>query len=148
MPEFIEANRNNRNDPYSSPFYYFGGGLEQTGGYIWWKRILKPLLQAGVAEDALRQKIMLIEYFPYHSKTYKALPLVPSQQFAFDLVRQAIEREKTIVIMRAEPLWLADAAVPELAHYPYMTLNSKLNITVSPKNIGEKNFSIILSKLT
>lgn len=145
MPDFVEANQRNSIDPYTSPFYYFEGGLEETGGYKWWSKILKPLFKAGVTESILRDKIMAIEYFPYHSKNYKDLPIVPSQQFAFDLVSEAIKRQKTIVIMRSPKLWLA--AVPDLELYPYMTLNSWLNIMVSPKNLGEANFSTILSKL-
>lgn len=145
LPEFTKANQRNLVDPYTSPFYYFGSELEVTGGYIWWARILKPLITAGVTEAVLRNKIMAIEYFPYHSKTYKNLPVVPSQQHAFDLVREAIRREKTIVIMRSSKLWLE--AVPELTSYPHMTLNSKLNITVSPKNLGEENFKVVLAKL-
>ncbi len=145
LPEFVEANRRNLTDAYSSPFYYFGGGLEATGGYIWWARILKPLIKAGVAEAMLRDRIMAIEYFPYHSKSYKNLPIVPSQQYAFDLVREAIRRQKTIIIMRSPKLWLE--AVPALTDYPYMTLNSWLNVTVSPKNLGEDNFNVVLAKL-
>lgn len=145
LPHFVEANRRNLTDPFGSPFYYFGGGLEQTGGYIWWARILKPLMQAGVTEAMLRDKIIAIEYFPYHSKSYKDLPIVPSQQYAFDLVREAIKRKKTIIIMRSPKLWLE--AVPELADYSYMTLNSWLNVTVSPKNLGEVNFNTVLAKL-
>jgi hypothetical protein len=147
LPHFVEANRRNLTDPFTSPFYYFGSGLEQTGGYIWWSKILKPLLKAGVTESTLRNKIMAIEYFPYHSKRYKNLPIVPSQHYAFDLVREAIKRQKTIVIMRSPKLWLAEEAVPELAGYPYMTPNSWLNVVISPKNLGEANFNTILSKL-
>ena len=47
--------------------------------------------------------------------------------------------------MRSPKLWLG--AVPELVDYPYMTLNSWLNITVSPKNLGEENFNTVLAKL-
>ena len=145
LPEFVKANQRNLTDPYTSPFYYFGSELEETGGYMWWARILKPLVNAGVTEAILRNKIMAIEYFPYHSKTYKNLPIVPSQQYAFDLVREAIRRQKTIIIMRSPKLWLG--AVPELIGYPYMSLNSWLNITVSPKNLGEENFNAVLAKL-
>jgi hypothetical protein len=145
LPNFIDANRRNLLDPYSSPFYYFGSELEQTGGYKWWSKILKPLLQAGVTETILRHKIMAIEYFPYHSKNYKDLPIVPSQQIAFDLVREAIARKKTIIIMRSSKLWLA--AVPELATYNYISPNSWLNVSISPKNMGKENFNAIKAKL-
>ena len=145
LPNFIQANIRNLTDPYGSPFYYFGSGLEQTGGYKWWRRILGPLLRAGITEDTLRHRIMAIEYFPYHSKTYKDLPLVPSQQYAFDVVREAIKRNKTLVI-RSPDRWVA--AVPELATYPYMTFKAPRNPSVSPNNLGVENFNTILARLT
>jgi hypothetical protein len=146
LPGYVEANSYNHSDPYSSPFYYFNAGFETTGGYEWWTRILKPLLNAGVTEATLRHKLMAIEYFPYHSIRYNHIkPFAPSQQFAFDLAREAIERSKLIVIMRSEKLWLE--AEPELAAYPYMMTNSKLNVVISPNNLGEENFKAILSKL-
>lgn len=147
MPKFIKANYINRNDPYNSPFYYFDGGFEETGGYKWWAKKLGPLLRAGILESTLRDKIMLIEYLPYHSKNAKKIKnlVVPSQQFSFDLVREAIRRKKIIVIMRSPELWLKE--VPELENNS-VTLNSWLNVIISPNNIGELNFNRILTKLT
>lgn len=142
LPNFVEANRRNLTDPFTSPFYYFGGELEETGGYEWWSRILKPLLKAGVTEAMLRDKIMAVEYFPYHSKNYKDLPIVPSQQYAFDLVCEAIKRNKTIVIMRGKDKWLK--RVPDLAtHENTITHPNPRNVVISPKNIGEANFNVI-----
>lgn len=147
MPEFIEGCRANLNDPYNSPFYYFNGGLEATGGYKWWSSKLKPLIQAGITEEVLKTKIMMIEYFPYHSVNYKHINrFTPSQLYSFELVREAIKLNKTIVIMRSKALWLE--AVPELADYTFMTLNSSQNVTISPKNIGELNFKVIISELS
>ncbi len=98
-------------------------------------------------EETLKSKIMMIEYFPYHSVNYKHINrFTPSQLYSFDLVRQAIKQNKTIVIMRSKTLWLE--AVPELADYSFMTLNSSQNVTISPKNIGELNFKVLVSELT
>ena len=147
LPQFIEGCKANLNDPYNSPFYYFTGGLETTGGYKWWSSKLKPLLQAGITEETLKEKMMMVEYFPYHSVNYKHINrYTPSQLFSFDIVREAIKLNKTIVIMRSRALWLE--AVPELKEYSYMTLSSAQNVTISPKNIGELNFKVILSELT
>ena len=144
LPHFIEANRHNSIDPFSSPFYYFGGDLEKTSGYGWWRRVLNPLIESGVTEAMLRDKIMAIEYFPYHSKTYEDLPVVPSQKMAFDLVREAIDRNKTIVIMRGKSYWCADVAVPELVTYKHVIVHpNPRNVAISPKNTGEGNFNVI-----
>ncbi len=146
LPEFIEGCRNNLENPYTSPFYYFNGGLEATGGYKWWSAKLKPLITAGISEEVLRDKIMMVEYFPYHSVNYKHInSYTPSQLYSFEIVREAIRRNKVIVVMRSKNLWLE--AVPELAGYSYMTLNSSQNVVISPKNIGELNFKVLLQEL-
>lgn len=146
LPQFVEANRNNLIDPYTSPFYYFNGELNGTGGYVWWRRILNPLIEAGITEAMLSEKIAAIEYFPYHSKEWKDLPQVPSQQIAFSLVRHVIERGKTIVIMRGKDKWLG--SVSELANYEKVILHpNPRNVSISPKNIGEVNFDTIRNRI-
>ena len=104
--------------------------------------MLKELFRAGATEAMLRDKIMAIEYFPYHSKSWKDLPSVPSQQFAFDLVREAIKRGKTIVV-RSPKRWIE--AVPELALYPYITFKNPRIANVTPNNLGIMYFNIIKS---
>lgn len=144
LPHFVEANRRNLTDPLGSPFYYFGGDLEQTGGYEWWSRILNPLIKAGATEAMLRDRIMAIEYFPYHSKDWKDLPQVPSQQVAFDLVREAINRNKTVIIMRGKDKWQSE--VKELIDYENVIVHpNPRNVSISPRNIGEANFNVIKS---
>ncbi len=146
LARFINGCRTNLNDPYKSDFYYFAGGLEETGGYKWWSAKLKPLIQQGITEEVLKKKIMMIEYFPYHSVNYKHIGrYTPSQLYSFELVREAIRKNKTIVIMRSRNLWIE--AVPELADYSYMTLSSAQNVVISPKNIGELNFKVLISEL-
>lgn len=145
IPEFVRLNRRNHVDAYSSAFYYLGSGLEKTAVYSWWARVLKPFLQDGIKTATLERKIMLVNYFPYHSVKWKSLPLVPSQQFAFDLVREAIKRNKIIVIMRSERLWIE--AVPELVSYEYMVLKNKRNVVISPNNLGQENYDLILAVL-
>jgi hypothetical protein len=145
--KFLEANRNNHNNPYGSPFYYLDDGFEETGVYKWWAKILNALLQADVTKTSLNDRIMLINYFPYHSVTDPNIKTrIPSQQFAFDLVQEAIDRKKTIVIMRSKKLWCN--AVPGLATYKYMLVKNLRRPFISPGNLGEENFNIILSKLT
>ncbi len=147
LPAFLEGCRNNLNDPYESPFYYFNGGLEETGGYKWWSAKLKPLINAGISLETLRDKVMMIEYFPYHSINYKHInAFTPSQLYSFEIVKEAIKQQKTIVIMRSKALWLQ--AVPELADYNFMTLSSAQNVVISPKNIGELNFRVLLQELS
>jgi hypothetical protein len=142
---FVSAVRANLSDQYS-PFYYFAGELEFTGGYRWWAQKLKPLLSDGVSQNQLAQNIMCIEYFGYHSVNYKQLKhTLPSQQYTFSLVKRAIELKKMIIIMRSEKIWIN--AVPELQDYQFARLNSPQNVTVSSRNLGEANYAKLIELL-
>ena len=146
--KFIKDNLDNLKNPISSNFYYFKKGRESTGGYIWWSKKLKPLLTSGVTHKQLLEKMMVIEFFPYHSRKYKHINTkhyIPSQEFSFELTREAMRQNKTIIIMRGERLWLK--AIPELIQYPYLTLSSKQNVTISSNNLGENSFDNILKLL-
>ena len=141
LPEFVKSCRANQENPFTSTFYYFNGCLNETGGYKWWNAKLKPLINAGISHETLRERIMVVEYFPYHSVKYRHInSYTPSQRFSFEIVKEAILRKKTIIIMRSKTLWLE--AAPELKDYPYMTLSSAQNVIISPKNIGELNLKM------
>jgi len=141
---FIEQNRLNLQHKSIPPFYYFHPGLGFTGGNIWWSRILRTLLNTGLLREELAQKLMIIQYFPYHSKEYTDLgAILPSQHYSFELVRKVMADSKPIVIMRSESLWLK--AVPELVTYPYFKLRNPRNPAISPANLGEENFSRLLN---
>jgi hypothetical protein len=146
LPGFADDIHGNHTDPYGSAFYVFNKGYEHTEIYKWWTRILNPLVEVGVDIPTLRTKVMTIEYFPYHSVSYKNLPLVPSQQVAFDLVNEAIERGKIIVIMRSKDLWYG--AIPALEDYENkMIIKNPRAPYVSPNNLGETNFNIIMNRI-
>lgn len=119
-------------------FLYLSPGLKNTGGYRWWTAKLKPLEKAGVTRDELVQGIMMIQFFPYHSVKYvHNRQYIPSQQYQFYLVREAMRLGKTVIIMRARNIWIE--AVPELADYPYIELNSPQNVSISRANLDNKN---------
>jgi hypothetical protein len=146
IPGFADDIRHNHTDPHASPFYVFNEGYQHTEIYKWWARILNPLVKAGVGISTLRTKIMTIEYFPYHSVSYKNLPIVPSQHIAFDLVNEAIGQGKIIIVMRSKDLWYD--AVPELKNYTNkMFIKNRRQPYISPNNLSEKNFNTLLSKL-
>ncbi len=146
LPGFLEANFYNHTNPYASPFYYFNKAFKTTAGYEWWNRILGSLLRSGLTKGELYERIMVVEYFPYHSKSYKDLPILPSQQHAFDLVDEAIKRDKTIVIMRSKDLWYK--AVPALEGYTNkIIIKNPRAPYVSPKNLGEENYKALVLKL-
>ena len=69
------------------------------------------------------------------------MPL-PSQEYSFHLVRQAINRNAIIVLMRSKKLWFS--AVPELEDYhSVFSVRNVQNPTISPGNLPESYSSII-----
>lgn len=81
-------------------------------GVDWMKKRTKEL------EDILgrRPDIFFIEYFPYHSTYGFDFPeCLPSYIFTDNLIKKAMEEEKTIIIMREKNKWLK--RIPSLANY-------------------------------
>ena len=87
----------------------------QTPGGDWWRQRTRELSE-DVGFDLVATKLACIQFAAYHSKEYApASPRLPSQNYSFSLVREAIARGAEIVVMRSVTLWLS--AVPELATY-------------------------------
>ncbi len=77
--------------------------------------------------------MMWLQYFGYQSLDWQAFPVsLPSQEFAFRLLREAISCGKIVIMGRRgiEKLWTA--AVPELAEYDYIQLRSPRNPWLTP----------------
>jgi hypothetical protein len=115
-----------------------------TSGY--WKRKLGRLIES-VGLNVVARNVSCVEYFPYHSRKFRHRRLkLPSQHYSFNLVRQAIDREAILVLLRGERIWFE--AVPQLAKYAYLfKLNSVQNATVSAKNCPD-GFKRIVEVLT
>ena len=97
------------------------------------------MIQA-TSKEKVAQNISLVQFFPYHTKKYKNIPkkiisgYLESQEYNFDLVRKAIERKATIIILRGKKLWFG--AVPSLENYENLCFtNSYLNTTLSKNNL-------------
>ncbi len=145
-PGYTRQNKLNLLHKANPPFYMLDKRLNYSGGYKWWSRILKPLISAGIPIDSLSRKVMCIQYFPSHSRTYINIPIVlPSQGYSFFLLKEAIRQNKKIVVMRSEKLWLN--AVPELIDVNYIKLKNPRNPVISPNNMEEKEFTSIVKLL-
>jgi hypothetical protein len=113
------------------PFYLLDPACP-SGGQTWWERILRCLIEQ-VGQEAVARGVFCVEYLPYHSQRFRHGRLrLPSQQYSFSLVRDAIRREAIIVLMRKERLWFA--AVPELASYRRLYRVNPRNPAISPRN--------------
>ncbi len=133
-PVFIKASRANlEHKPCETPFFLLGKDIDAPGN-AWWRQKLGKLI-AATSFDVVTNGVCCIEYFPYHSKSYKPLgATLPTQQYGFHLVREALKREAVIIIMRSVKLW--HSAVPDLAGRSYQLKNPQ-NVTVSLNNCME-----------
>ena len=132
-PSFRAAvQRNLRHESQPYPFYYLDPA-EDGPGHVWTRQRLRPVLER-VPVRQVAEQLLMVEYLPYHAQKFAHGALrLPSQRYSFALVRQALERDRPIVLMRGERPWLE--AVPELARYSRLyRLRSKQNVTLSPRN--------------
>jgi hypothetical protein len=106
---------------------------------------LRDLIEV-VGIGAVAKKVMCVEHFPYKSTKYKALgATLPSQQYSFEIVREAIRQRKQIVVMRSERIWLE--SVPALRSYPYIRLTNNQKPYLSRAQMTEEHFKRILTAL-
>jgi hypothetical protein len=95
IPAFRNAMRSNLCRQPGSDFYPLNPDFRQTPCGVWWRKCLKELL-AELSAETLAKKMLVVEWFPYHSKNGKALPKkpVPSQLYSFQLAKEMLDREK------------------------------------------------------
>jgi hypothetical protein len=143
-PEFQALLRNIYCDSkLDFPFYFLDPSVESPGRK-WCEKKLRPLL-AMFSRKAIAQSILLVDYFPYHSRRFNHASLeLPSQEYGFGLVRAAIARRAVVVVLRSRKLWAM--RVPELGSYSQaFTLKSPQNVVVSPGNC--EGFSDVVSAI-
>ena len=135
------SRQNLRHDVGPYPFYLLNPSLAAPGR-LWWEKKLSRLIESK-GRDAVAQRLLCVEYFPYHSRRFAHARLhVSSQSYSIRLVSQAIERGAIIVILRSEKLW--HEAVPELASYQQLyRLRNVQNVMITPNNCPEGYYRIL-----
>jgi hypothetical protein len=114
----------------------------------WWERKLKAIMEEfeneHVARSILARSILAVEYFSYVSNKYRHGRLsLPSQQYSFDLVRNAVTRNAVIILTRGERRWLRE--IRELERYPYLVrLREVQRASISSGNCCGDGWSLIL----
>lgn len=146
-----QALRDNLN-PAASHLVHLDEEFDWTSGGRWFRqKVFSPLSSHGVTLDDLNRNFAVIEYFPYHSRTFNVRLDKPleSQRYGFELVRRAIRSGAIVLLMRGGELWRK--AVPELIPYQEsgncITPHSTRNVILSGKNLGEENFARIVEAL-
>ncbi len=121
----------------------------------YWNDKFKPIVEV-VGRETVANNMAKIQFFPYHSRKFKALHksllkeenfnYLPTQEYNFNLVRNAMERDAMIIIPRSKKYWYE--AIPELENYKnkYFT-NSYGNIIFSEKNLSTSTFDKLIGKL-
>src|SRR5262245_3868197 len=100
--------------PSDYPFLFLAPDVGGRGKR-WWARKLKAL-RGRFGDQVVARSILNVPYFPYPSRKFGHRDLrLPSQDYSFRLVREAMERGAVIVFMRKGRAWLD--AVPELGRY-------------------------------
>ena len=129
----IRSRCNLLHGPANYPFYLLDPEIERTK---WWERKLGALIQRTDLQTVARG-VLCVEYFPYHSRRFGHRWLaLASQQYSFGLVRQSLQRDAVIILLRSERLWFA--AMPELASYRRLyRIKNPQNPTLSVRNCPE-----------
>lgn len=145
QPEFISENKKNLLHESNPPFYLLNSNFHDSEGFVWWRAHLKQFISL-VGLEKVARSFLCIEYFPYHSKRYKSMPIIPSQAYSFYLVTNAMKRKLPIIIMRGKRLWIE--SVPELSTYPYNTLRFPRNACLTKNNLPQGIFDSIATILS
>lgn len=145
QPEFQALLRKNYSHvPSAFPFYYLDPTIESSSGGKWWNGKLKELIHSCGGPRQVANELLCVEYFPYHSRRFRAGRIMPSQKYGFDLVKNAIARNAFVVIMRSRARW--ERTIAELKTYHRKSpLNSPQNPAVSCRNCPE--FAEIVSAI-
>ena len=113
-------------------FYYLSKDFDLSTGALWWRKKLRRLIE-DTSKGSVSKNLLVVESMAYHSKSFKFINL-PSQQYSFQLVRMAIEREALIIIMRSKNVWFD--LVPALRIYKNLiVMNNPQSTYFSPGNL-------------
>jgi hypothetical protein len=131
----------------TTPFFVDPRFRATTGGGRWWTKRLRALAAAS-SWDLVGERLMCVEFFAYHSRTWRALPVpLASQEFAFRAVREAMLREVLIVVTRGWSAWVWN--VPELYTYDrIIRLNSQRWVGITAGNLPSGDFDRVVQALT
>jgi hypothetical protein len=133
--------RNLRHEPLEYPFYPLNPQFVNTPTAQWWRSHLRELLDRDIDCVTISHKLMVIEWFPYHSKR-SGLPVrqvCPSQSYSFDLAMKALEK-CFVIRMRSKAHWIqVDPRFGEVH-----SLHSPQNCCLSSRNLGKENFALLV----
>ena len=129
-------------NPY--PFLHLQPDGNTPGGR-WWRQRTREIASDVGFQVAARQ-LSCIQFVPYHSSEYAgSSPRLPSQDYSFYLVRQAMARGAEILVMRSVNLWLA--AVPELASYNRLHQGSNPRAPFISRGNLKSSYNVVVERM-
>lgn len=141
--ELKKAMRDNlHHESQEYPFYYLNPKFSWTAGAKWWRRRISELQRkTGLGDATLAEKLLVIEWFPYHSKksALKIKQVCESQNYSFMLANEMLEKNKLIVGMRSKKHWVE--VDPRFSKVPFLSCPE--NPCVSIAQTGEQLFERI-----
>lgn len=127
------------------PFLHLQCDDRNTPGGRWWMQRTRELIDE-LGLQTVANQLACIEFMPYHSCRYAvSSPRLPSQEYNFHLVRQAISRGADIVVMRSIKLWLD--AVPDLKKYTRLHRGSNPRAPFLSRGNLKSSYDIILERM-
>lgn len=149
--EFIEETTKCMLQKPDAKFFSLMSKFKGDNHYNWWtehlivkkdeKIHIKLFKDVDKYREFLIDKLSVIEFFPYHSKKDGGVKCnyakLDSQYYSFELVKDAISDEKTIIIQRSVKAWLK--AVPKLKTYSYYECKNPNSPHISNNNLKKAN---------
>jgi len=142
VPGFLEASRKNltfENTEY--PFYLIDPAFAETPGYQWWRPKLDKLIEdCGI--DVVGRKVAAVAYFPYYMSVFNSpKDLLPTQKYAFELVRSARDAGKKIVTVTFAAEWNK-----QIARLDALRLKGQ-NLVISPSSIADGRYQELVDAI-
>lgn len=138
--EAIFANLRHEGQRY--PFYPLNPEFRNTPVAGYWMKRTRVLREAlGRHENLLAERLMVVEWFPYHSINFDANKhSCDSQAYSHRLVQKLKGAGKLIIGLRGKKQW--DTVVSNI---PY--LRSPQSTYITPRNLSENLFGTVLNRV-
>lgn len=143
--EVMEKSISNLNQEITSfPHFHFDPELKDTEGGKWFRSKYRWLIEE-TSDRAVSENLITCELAPYHSVKWKVpRRKLPTQEFTYEIIRNAMSRGAVILLARTPKIWLEN--LPELANYPKVFRPNSINASISPRNYPG-NFDKIIKSI-
>jgi hypothetical protein len=139
--------RNLRQEQQEYPFYAFNPEFRDTGVALYWRKYTRALqLEAGLDDATFAKRLLVIEWFPYHSEKCNlgTRYVCGSQFFSFELAKEMARKEGVQVIgMRSREHWVQ--VHPTFATIPFLA--NKFSPWLTRRNMDKQVYDRALHAL-